>query len=132
MQHSNSIFVGAEPNNLEMPSLDDSELNTSQNYGTDHTFGLIGSDLQETSTLSTDFEQLYQMEHFRDVFFLIGSEHEHDQELISAHKCVLAARCPYFHNMFTLGFRESTSSADNPIKKPNVTPIGEYYLQPKF
>ncbi|KAL9646986.1 hypothetical protein ABK040_013842 [Willaertia magna] len=77
----------------------------------------IGYEMQDNSSLSTDMEQLFSMEHFHDVFFQVGIE----KEIISAHKCILAARCPYFYNMFTLGFKETNSSSNDPIKKPNIS-----------
>ena len=127
---------------VETPNEYDETMNTSSGslLNTSHVdatqFGALGVDLQDTSSLSTDLEQLYQLEHFRDVFFLVGSpstsppvsgEIIEEPEIVSAHKCVLAARCPYFHNMFTLGFRESgISSKEDPIKKPNLKPSGTF------
>jgi hypothetical protein len=69
----------------------------------------------DTSSLSNDYERLFESQEFYDIVFLVGPE----EKQITAHKSILSSRSGYFHAMFTVGLRESHNET---VKKPNINP----------
>ena len=55
-------------------------------------------------TLMKDMINMLDMGTFSDVTFVLGDSK------FKAHKCILASRCHFFQNMFSLGMRESQES----------------------
>lgn len=55
-------------------------------------------------TIMKDMQTMLEVGTFADVTFVLG------EIKFKAHKCILAGRCHFFANMFTLGMRESQES----------------------
>lgn len=62
--------------------------------------------------MATDMEWALQADLHKDVRFKLRSQDStpHDASEISAHKCVLVARCAYFRSLFTGGMVESRAN----------------------
>ncbi|KAL0486915.1 actin-binding protein IPP [Acrasis kona] len=94
-----------------MPNDDELHLNQSNS----HTEEASPITMVDASALSHDMERLFESESFCDVSFLVGPQ----EKQIMAHRGILTSRSDYFHNMFTVGLRESQ---ENIVKKPNIRP----------